>query len=78
MANRQMRGWSSHIVREAGELGDHRRDWQTTLGVLDLSSLLAIAWRFRRSRDALGDYLLYAAAPGDLASAKFTRPISKS
>jgi len=45
------------------ELGDHRRDRQTSLGVLGLSSLLAIAWSFYSPRDALWAYLLNAAAP---------------
>ena len=55
--------WSSHTAREAVELVDHCRDWQTTLSALGLSSLLAIAWRFDSLHDALWAYLLYAAAP---------------
>jgi TMEM175 potassium channel family protein len=45
------------------EPGDHRRDRQTALGILGLSSLLAIAWSFYSPRDALWAYLLNAAAP---------------
>jgi uncharacterized membrane protein len=43
--------------------GEHRRDRQISLGVLALSSLLAIAWSFYSPRDALWAYLLNAAAP---------------
>jgi hypothetical protein len=45
------------------EPGDHRRDRQMTLGVLALSSLLAIAWSIYSARDALWAFLLNAAAP---------------
>ena len=45
------------------EPGDHRRDRPTSLYVLALSSLLAIAWRFVSRRHALWAYLLNAAPP---------------
>jgi len=45
------------------EPGDHRRDRQTSLYVLALSSLLAIACSFVSPRDALWAYLLNAAPP---------------
>jgi uncharacterized membrane protein len=45
------------------EPGDHRRDRQTSLVVLAVSSLLAIGWSFFSPRDALWAYLLNAAAP---------------
>ena len=44
------------------EPGDHRRDRQTSLVVLAVSSLLAIGWSFFSPRDALWAYLLNAAA----------------
>src|SRR5215472_2478064 len=45
------------------EPGDHRRDRLTSLYVLALSSLLAIAWSFVSPRHALWAYLLNAAPP---------------
>jgi hypothetical protein len=45
------------------EAGDHRRDRQTSLAVLALSSLLAIGWSSISPRDALWAYLFNAVAP---------------
>jgi uncharacterized membrane protein len=45
------------------EPGDDRRDRQSSLSVLALSSLLAMGWSFYSPRDALWAYLLNAAAP---------------
>jgi uncharacterized membrane protein len=45
------------------QAGDHRRGRQTTLAVLALSSILAIAWSFYSPRVALWMYLLNAGAP---------------
>jgi uncharacterized membrane protein len=60
------------------EPGDHRRDRQTTLGVLGLSSLLAIVWSFYSPRDALWAYLLNAAAPAISQAQRGAPPTSPS
>src|SRR5262249_44435625 len=60
------------------ELGDHRRDRQTTLSVLGLSSLLAIAWSFYSPRAALCAYFLNAAAPAISHAQRGASPNAKS
>jgi hypothetical protein len=60
------------------EPGDHGRDRQMTLGVLALSSLLAIAWSIYSPRDALWAFLLNAAAAAISRAQGRAPPASKS
>jgi uncharacterized membrane protein len=58
------------------EPGDHRRDRQTALALLAVSSVLAIAWSFYSPRDALWAYLINAAAPAISRARRTARPIA--